>query len=88
MVEKDFLSPWPATTSSSPELSNSLLNGPLASSLVLINPHLVVSVSHLKLVNGSTQPSGKKSKSFKKAHKALILPQPSPQIHLGIALVS
>lgn len=37
----------------SPEPPNSLLSAFLASSLVPINPHLVVSIPHLKLVNGS-----------------------------------
>ena len=58
----------------SPELSNHLLDGLLASSLVPINPHLVVSISHLKLVNSFPQPSGEKSRFFNKAHKALMLP--------------
>lgn len=61
----------------SPEVSNHLLDGLLASRLVSINPHLVVPISHLKLANSFPQPSGEKSRFFNKAHKALMLPLPN-----------
>ena len=61
----------------SPELSNHLLEGLLASRLVSINPHLVVPISHLKLANSFPQPSGEKLRFFNKAHKALMFPLPN-----------
>lgn len=62
----------------SPEFSNSLLDSLLASSLVPINPHLVMSNPHLKLVNSFLWFSEEKSKFFNKDHKALTLPLPNP----------
>lgn len=64
----------------SPEPSNTRLGGLLASGLVFIDPHLVVSIAHLKHVNDSPQSSGEKSKSFIKAHKALSLSLPTPRL--------
>lgn len=67
--------------------SNDLCSGLLVSSLLPINPHLVASIPHLNLVNGSRQPSGEKAECFNKVQKALALALPTCKSHLLTAFV-